>query len=221
MRWALLLALAAACTRSPARHGDARGAPAPAAIAPTGPALDERARARAAIAPTGPSLYELQIPLRDAAGRTIALDVDRGHPTLVSMFYGSCAVACPALIDHLARLAAELPADARRDVRILLVSFDPGRDTPARLTELARAHHLDARWTLAAADDADARALAGVLGIKYRAIAGGEFFHTTVVVALDRDGRPLARMEGLGDRAGLEAAVKGVRHNFTTSAADK
>jgi protein SCO1 len=156
---------------------------------------------------TGPSLYELDMPLTAQTGAPIRLDVDRGHATLVSMFYGSCAAACPALIDRIARTVEQVPEPARSETRVLLVSFDPARDTPAHLAELAREHHLDAKWTLAAASDTDAQTLAAVLGIKYRVVKGGEFFHTSVVTALDGQGRTLTRVEGLGDSPALVDAL--------------
>lgn len=156
---------------------------------------------------SGPSLYDLPISLTDAAGSREALDIDRGHPTLVSMFYGSCAAACPLLIDTLDRTLQQLPEPSRAGARVLLVSFDPARDTPARLRELVRIHHLDPRWTLAAASDLDARTLAAVLGIRYRETPDGQFFHTSAIVALDANGRSTARMDGIGDPSALVAAL--------------
>src|SRR5262249_650732 len=117
------------------------------------------------------------------------------------MFYGSCAAACPALIGELDRVIGD------KDVRVLLVSFDPERDTPARLRELARAHHLDARWTLATAGAADVRSLAAVLGVHFKRLPDGELGETSVVLVLDEAGRPIARMTGLGDHAALAAAL--------------
>ena len=155
----------------------------------------------------GPSLYDLDMPLTAQTGAPIRLDVDRGHPTLVSMFYGSCAAACPTLMTRIAHTLDQVPEPARSQTRVLLVSFDPDRDTPARLTELAHAHHLDAKWTLAAASTTDAQTLAAVLGIKYRVVKGGEFFHTSVVTALDGEGRTLTRAEGLGDSPSLIEAL--------------
>ena len=40
--------------------------------------------------------------------------------------------------------------------------------------------------------------IAGVLGIRYRALADGEFNHTSALVLLDAHGRELARTEKLG-----------------------
>jgi protein SCO1/2 len=144
-----------------------------------------------------PSLYALHPALLDADGRSIGLDVFRGHPVIVSMFYGSCPSACPLLVSNVARVDAELPAEVRAQTRVLLVSFDAVHDTPAALQAVAAAHHLDpARWTLAAAGDDDARELAAALGISYHALPGGGFAHTSVITALDREGRPVARAEG-------------------------
>lgn len=182
MRAAMLLVAFAACSGKPVEH---------------------RAAPPRVLAGSGPSIYDVALTITDAGGQRVGLDVDRGHPTLISMFYGSCPAACPALIDTIGRTLDRLP----KDTRVLLVSFDPARDTPEHLRELARAHHLDARWTLAAATDDDARTLAAVLGIRYRAVAGGQFFHTSAILALDRDGRTLARMDGLGDTSGLIAAL--------------
>ena len=46
------------------------------------------------------------------------------------------------------------------------------------------------------------RKLAGVLGIRYRELADGEFNHTSALVLLDAEGRVLARTEKLGASPG-------------------
>jgi len=147
-----------------------------------------------------PSIYDLEVRLRDATGRDVGLDVQRGHPTLVAMFYSSCPAACPVLIEEVKRVLAEAH---RTDAHVLLVSFDSANDTPERLAELARVRHLDERWTLAAASDFDARAIAAVLGVKYTKLASGAFAHTSVIVGLDTDGHPRARADRAGEHAAL------------------
>src|SRR5687768_15923824 len=64
-----------------------------------------------AIVGNAASLYELDVPMVDARGESITLDSLRGRPVLFTMFYSSCSVACPALIDHIDRTLA----DAKRD----------------------------------------------------------------------------------------------------------
>jgi protein SCO1/2 len=152
-----------------------------------------------------PSIYDLDITLRDTQGTRISLDAARGAPVLVTMFYASCAVACPALIDEVKRTLRDV---ARDDVRVLLVTFDPARDTPEKLAELARVHRLDERWILAAPDGDGARELAAAIGYRYRALDNGEFYHGATIVLLDGDGRPVAKTEGFNQRSTLVTALR-------------
>lgn len=160
------------------------------------------------MAERGPSVYDLPIQdLTDAGGHRIQLDVARGHVTIVSMFYASCTVVCPLLVAELAATLAELPPNVRKDARILLVSFDPVRDTPQRLEELVTERKLDDHWTLARPTEADARALAAVLHVQYRKLDDGQFAHNISMTVLDRDGRPIARADQLGQRSTLVRAI--------------
>jgi protein SCO1/2 len=179
-------------------------APTPASVTVTPAVMPE------VVAPTSelaPSIYDLELKLRDSGGREIGLDVARGQPTLIAMFYASCPVACPVLISEVADTIAAVPASKQSELRILLVSFDPARDTPRKLGELVADRHLDRRWTVAVATEPDARTLAGVLGVKYRRLDNGEFFHGSTIVLLDGEGHPVARADSLGHRDALLAAL--------------
>ena len=157
-------------------------------------------------ASTEPSIYDLGLTLHDSHDQRVGLDVARGAPVVMTMFYASCTVAGPALIGEVKRILTEAGRD---DVRVLLVSFDPARDTPVRLAELTAVHGLDDRWTIATtAGGTEARELAATIGYKYRALATGEFFHSSTILVLDEDGRPLARTEGFNQRASLVAALR-------------
>lgn len=199
MRTLVLIAMVAACSRAPSIDTP---------HVTSTPASDEASvqRAPASVtlaAPDEPSLYGADLALLDASAARTHLDVGRGHPTLISMFYGSCSVACPALLGELRQIVAQSPPDTR----VVLVSFDAARDTPERLRELVATYRLDDRWTLASAPDREARTLAAMLGIKYRRTASGEFFHNSVIVGVDAEGRPIARMTGLGDPTPLVTAM--------------
>jgi protein SCO1/2 len=158
--------------------------------------LSAPAPAKVAVVPPSAPIYPLQLSLRDQADATINVDVFRGHPVIVSMFYGSCPAACPLLVSHVKRIESALTPSARADVRVLLVSFDAERDTPPALRAIAKAHHVDGdRWRFAAGADDDARQLANVLGIEYRRGEEGFFSHNSVITVLDRDGRIVARSD--------------------------
>ena len=145
------------------------------------------------------SVYEVSAALVDQHAQPVGLDVFRGHPVLISMFYASCPDACPLLIADLQRIEMELPPNARADLRVVLVSLDPGRDTPEALQALARAHGVDeSRWRFLRAPDDSVREIAAVLGIKYRRLPDGNFNHSSIITLLDRAGVIETRVEGIG-----------------------
>jgi protein SCO1 len=142
----------------------------------------------------GDSLYQLPLPLETQERREAALAVHRGHPVVISMFYGSCPHVCPMLIARIQQLERGLPEASRPRLRVLMVSLDPARDTPGKLRDLAARHRADlARWTFARTGEGSVRKLAAALGIQYRQLPDGEFNHATVLTLLDREGRIVAR----------------------------
>lgn len=146
----------------------------------------------------GSPIYDLEMTLTDQNGRVVPLDTHRGHPVVISMFYGSCPFACPTLIGDIKRLEKSLDEEARKDLRVLLVSFDPERDTPPRLAELGRKHGLDAtRFELCRAPESQVRELAAVLGIQYRKLPSGGFNHSSVITVLDASGNMVGHVDGL------------------------
>ena len=151
------------------------------------------------------SVYQLPVSLTDQHGRRFDWGQRRGKVQLVSMFYTSCQYICPLIVDSGKAVEKQLTPDERGRLGILLISMDPKRDTPAVLRSVASRRKLDpAHWTLASPAAADVRQIAGVLGIRYRALADGEFNHTSALVLLDADGRILARSEQVGSRVDPE-----------------
>jgi protein SCO1/2 len=134
------------------------------------------------------SIYALSMTLTDQDDRKVGLDVFRGKPVFIGMFYGSCPSACPLLISTIRRAMSELDTSSGSEVRVLLVSFDPEHDTPRALRAIFAQRGLDARWKLAAAPDDQVRDLAALLGIQYRKLPDGSYNHTSSVVLLDRTG---------------------------------
>ena len=148
----------------------------------------------------GDSLYQLPIALVDQNGHGSTLADRRGKPQLVSMFYTSCQYVCPLIIETLKKTQRALGERERAQVQVLLVSFDPARDTPRRLGEVYAERHLDASsWTLARTEPADVRKLAALLDIQYRALANGEVNHSSALVLLDAQGRIVARTDKIGE----------------------
>lgn len=147
------------------------------------------------------SVYQLPAQLTDQHGKRFDWGSRRGKVQLVSMFYTSCQYICPLIVESGKAVDKQLTPPERERLGVLLISMDPKRDTPAALMSVASKRKLDPlRWTLASPAQADVREIAGVLGIRYRALADGEFNHTSVLVLLDADGRILARTEQVGSK---------------------
>lgn len=146
----------------------------------------------------GDSIYQLKAQLTDHNGQPFELGSARGRPVLVSMFYSSCEMVCPMIFETIAQTLKALPANERQRVKVLMISFDPARDTVAVLKKTAEAHGCDAQWTLLRADDGNARKIAALLGIQYRRLASGEYNHSSSIELLDAEGRIAARTGTLG-----------------------
>jgi protein SCO1/2 len=145
------------------------------------------------------SIYQLEARLTDQDGRTQGLDLYRGRPVLVTMFYSSCPATCPLIIDTLRATERELTPAQRANLRVLMISIDPERDTPRALLELAHTRHLDtARWALARADADTVRTIAALLDVQYRKLPGGDFSHSTMIALLSPRGEIEARSSTLG-----------------------
>jgi protein SCO1 len=145
------------------------------------------------------SIYNLQVRLTDQSGVEHGLGVHRGHPVLITMFYGSCPMTCPLLIDTLRATERAIDERQRADLRVLLISLDPQDDTVESLRELAHTRRIDlARWTLVRTDEAGVRKIAAILNIQYRRLPDGNYNHASVISLLNRQGEIVSRSSVLG-----------------------
>jgi len=145
------------------------------------------------------SLYQMHEKLLNQDGEAIDLDLYRGKPVLVTMFYGSCPATCPLIIDTLRAVERKLDEPQRQQLRVLLVSLDAEHDTPAALRQVANTRRIEtSRWTLAHADAAAVRRIAAALNIQYRQLPDGQFSHSTIISALDEQGKILVQSAELG-----------------------
>jgi len=164
------------------------------------------------------SVYQLDAMMLDQSARPLRFRDLRGKPRLVTMIYTQCKYVCPMIVDSVKAVERELTPAERLRIGFVLISMDPKRDTPGALQEVMRNRRLDpAGWILLRPEEAGLRGIAGVLGVRYRALADGEFNHTTELVLLDADGRILARSARIGSGADpdLLAAVRAaLRHQL-------
>lgn len=146
----------------------------------------------------GHSLFHLDANWQTDTGDSFKLEELAGRPTIITMIYGSCTTACPVLVNDARRIDRAVPEAIRGDLQVVVVSFDPARDTPERMADYASDYGVDpGRWRFLHGQPADIRTLAAMLGVRYRDNGDGTFDHSNVVTLLDPDGRIARRSEGL------------------------
>lgn len=162
---------------------------------------------------TSASLYQLDAAWTSQAGRTVHLADFRGHPVLLAMVYTRCQASCPLIVSDLEKVEARLPPAVRAKLRVVLVSFDPARDTPAALAAYATKRKLDtSRWTLLTGSPDAVRELAAATGLRFRPTGTGDFIHNNLISVLDGAGLVRFRQSGFEqDPAQTAAAVEAVK----------
>lgn len=145
------------------------------------------------------SLHDFETVFQNQEGEKVTLAELKGQPVLITMFYGNCTYACPLLVSRMRRIESKLPPDVRERMRMVLVTFDPKRDTVPKLKELQERYAPDTtRWSFLRVDDAGAvRELAAILGTKYRFMPDGSINHSSVITLLDGGGVVRARVDGM------------------------
>lgn len=152
-----------------------------------------------------------EIELTDQSGRPFRLSGQRGMPVLVFFGYTSCTDVCPVTLSIWEQAARQLGGDADR-IRFVMVSVDPGFDTPERLrTFLAQ---FDRRFIGLTGPPETVERILGLYSayakdqpVEDPGTIGGRrvLRHSGVVYAIDRAGR-LALVQRLGSPAEIVAA---------------
>lgn len=106
---------------------------------------------KAQAAPARPSTVKVRYDdsvLIDQGGRTLRLktDVMGDRVVVVDFVYTTCTTVCPVLTALLASVQKELSGPGADDLRLVSITVDPARDTPARLKEYANKHGAQPGW---------------------------------------------------------------------------
>jgi protein SCO1/2 len=154
------------------------------------------------------SIFEFDSRWKDQHGRDVKLADVSGTATVIALIYTSCTHTCPLIVASLKRVEGSV-RDVQQDVRFVLVSIDPDRDTPDKLASFARNTKLDeSRWTLLSGTNADIRQLAVTLDVRYQMQPDGEIAHTNGFSVIDRNGHVVHVQSGYSD---VEQAVARLR----------
>lgn len=181
LRTAFVLAVAAGVGAAAFRVAGAMPG-SPAAVSPaerpgfTHPRLDREAPA---------------LRLVDQHGATLDLAEIRGRPALLTFAYAHCADICPLLVkDVLSAQAALAHLPPERRPRVLVVTLDPWRDTPARLPHIAKSWGMGADAHLLGGEVEAVTAVLDAWDVPYRRDEStGQLAHPRLVYVLDGGGR--------------------------------
>jgi len=136
-------------------------------------------------------LPDLEFTLQSADNATLTAADFRGDVTLVYFGYAHCPDICPMTMARLGQVVGRLGGEAKQ-VRILFVSVDPRRDTPAMLRDYA--HAFSPQAVGATGTPAQIEALAKRYRVAYQAEppdANGDYevMHGKAVYVFDGRGR--------------------------------
>ncbi|MEE4746884.1 SCO family protein [Pseudomonas alliivorans] len=105
------------------------------------------------------------LSMSDQNGAPVAVDELKGKWTLVFFGYTYCPDICPTTLAQLRDIRTKLPQEAVDNMRVVLVSVDPDRDTPQQLKQYLG--YFDPRYIGLTAPVADVQKLASALSIPF------------------------------------------------------
>ena len=132
--------------------------------------------------------------LVDQHDRRVSLGDFRGRPVLLTFAFGHCETVCPTVVGD---LMAARRAAGRDDVRLVVITIDPWRDTPDRLPSLATHWGLRVDDRILSGTVEDVQAALDALGVaRARNETTGVVDHPATVMLLDERGTMAWRLDG-------------------------
>jgi protein SCO1/2 len=126
-------------------------------------------------------------------GGTLKMADLKGKVCLVSFVFTTCNGTCPATTHRMGQVQAALKDGglAKDDrVRLLSITLDPARDTPAVLRKYMELYDADpAGWTFLTGDKARVKKVIADWGMWAKPAANGQLDHPSRVFLVDKKGR--------------------------------
>ncbi|MBI2060259.1 MAG: SCO family protein [Nitrospirae bacterium] len=148
--------------------------------------------------PTDKSVFWLEGEWTNEKGESVTLRSFEGKPVVLLMLYTHCESACPILIEDAKRISRSLTEKERSRVRFVIVTVDPERDTPARLSEFKKKNGSAVKtWVFLTGPPAQTLELEALLGIQIRRMGEKDFAHSNKISVLNAKGEIVHQSEGL------------------------
>jgi protein SCO1 len=142
-------------------------------------------------APSGPQTATIGGPFRltNQNGGTVTEQDLKGAPFLVFFGFTHCPEVCPTTLFEVSEILRKLGPDAER-VRVLFITIDPERDTPAALKDYLSS--FDPHMLGPTGDAAEIAAVAKAYRAYYKKVPLEQDYtmdHTAIVYLMDKEGR--------------------------------
>jgi protein SCO1/2 len=145
--------------------------------------------------PSQTSLYASKKEWTNQEGAKVKLEDFKGSPVVMSMLFTSC----PVTMKDLKAIEKKLSSEEKKQVKFVVISFDPKNDTPKTLKEFAKEQEVNlSHWSFLSGTETSVREMAALLKIKFKKIGDGEFDHSNVFTVLDKNGAIAHQTFGLG-----------------------
>jgi protein SCO1 len=145
---------------------------------------------------SGESVYNLTSSWTNQKSENLKLTHFRNKIVIAAMVFTHCESACPRIVADMQRIESSFSKRELEQISFLLISMDPERDTPARLTEFAETHKLNSNWTLISSNPDATMEIANVLGVRVKKLEGGGFDHSNIIHVFDREGVVVMQQNG-------------------------
>lgn len=154
------------------------------------------------------SIFHLNSDWLNVDGQKVKLSSLEGTVSAIAVIYTSCQYSCPLILEEFNRIKAKISPENLKNVSFVLISMDPGRDTPDVLKMFASKRKLDLSiWRLlTASSDKPVRDLSAVLGVNYKK-TGDDFAHSNSITVIGPQGVIEFAKPGIGQEIEETAAV--------------
>lgn len=155
------------------------------------------------------SIYNLPSKWTTQNSQDIEMKDLKGNVLVMVMIYTSCKAACPRLVADMRSIDEKIPADIKKNVKLVLVSIDPETDTPKRLKEFSIENKMEGeQWLFLRSSEKNTREFAAVLAVNYKKITPLDFSHSNIISVFNSNGELVHQQEGLN--VDNEATIKSI-----------
>jgi protein SCO1/2 len=158
-----------------------------------------------------PTRKAADFSLTDQSGHPLSLHELRGKTVLLFFGYTHCPDVCPLTLAKLDRAFTEIGAKPEQ-VRVVMVSIDPTRDTPQALASYLQRY--GPAFSGVTGVPSQIAALAAAYGVDADPTAGGAHgMHTAAIFGIDRDGRLRVLIRPDGPQKEINEDIRALLHS--------